>query len=89
MSLPFDLGAVSKVTFYKRDELTTDLICCDVETKADKPQIWFNHEESETWQEWLGELAKLPGFDAGWHSKVSQPAFEPGATVAFERSSPS
>jgi hypothetical protein len=25
------LSDIQQVTFYKRDELTTDLICCDVE----------------------------------------------------------
>jgi hypothetical protein len=32
-SLP--LGQIESVTFYKRDEITTDLICCDVQVAVD------------------------------------------------------
>lgn len=34
------------MTFFKRDELTTDLICCDIEGRE---RGWFFHEEAEGW----------------------------------------
>ena len=86
MTLPFSLADVRKVVFFKRDELTTDLICCDVEVDSiDGPKVWFNHEEEPSWQEWLDELATLPGFDSDWYSKVYLPPFAPSITVAYER----
>jgi len=30
------LENIDRVAFYKRDELTTDLICCDVERRGDQ-----------------------------------------------------
>jgi hypothetical protein len=36
------LNQVERVTFYKRDEITADLICCDVEIGG---QVWTFHEE--------------------------------------------
>ena len=80
MSVPFALEDVQKVTFFKRDEVTTDLICCEVVGTTD-----INHEESASWSAWIATLASLPGFDCGWFAKVSQPAFAPSATIAFER----
>ncbi|MEO6580954.1 MAG: hypothetical protein ABIN83_07360 [Sphingomicrobium sp.] len=86
MTLPFALADIRKVTFYKRDEVTTDLICCDVEIDAgDGSKTWFIHEEDESWLAWLEELARLPGFDSAWYSKVYLPAFENCQTIAYER----
>jgi len=85
MSLPFSLAEVRKVTFFKRDELTTDLICCDVEVASgDNIEVWFNHEEEPTWQGWLDELSTLQGFDSDWYSKVYLPPFAPSVTIAYE-----
>ena len=77
------LAAVERVTFYKRDELTTDLICCEVRVAS---HDWFFHEEAAGWQLLLDHLAALPGFDADWFSSVSQPPFERSETIAFQRS---
>ena len=86
MTLPFALSAVRRILFYKRDELTTDLICCDVEVEGpNEISTWSNHEESESWNDWLTAFGKLSGFDEAWHSKVSQPPFAQSLTVAYER----
>jgi len=86
MSLPFSLDEVRKVTFFKRDQITVDLICCDIE--VDTPEgfvTWFNHEYDESWQLWIEQLGTLPEFDSDWFSRVSQPAFAPSVSVAYER----
>ena len=86
MSLPFDTSQIRGILFYKRDEITTDLACCDVEVEgAEGPQTWTNHEEAENWTDWLVEFARLPGFDDNWYSEVSKPPFAPSSTVAYER----
>lgn len=81
--LPFRLADVSRVEFYKRDELTTDLICCEVTAGE---LVHFSHEESPGWDAFVGALLDLPGFDREWFAKVSKPAFAECRTSAFERS---
>jgi len=76
------LADVCKVTFYKRDQITTDLICCDV-VLADK--VWTFHEELVGWGALIEHLQKLPDFSSDWFATVSQPAFATSETVAFAR----
>jgi hypothetical protein len=78
--LPLD--AIGKVTFYKRDEITTDLICCEVGV-GDK--FWTFHEELAGWDALLEHIQKLPNFRSDWFDAVSQPPFATGETVAFRR----
>lgn len=77
------LQRIDSVTFYKRDELTTDLICCDVEIDG---MTWFFHEEAEGWALLLRHLERLPGFRTDWYEAVAQPPFESCVTIAFDRS---
>ena len=77
------LAEIRRVTFYKVDEITTDLICCDVELGT---QTWSFHEEQAEWQTLLRHVGKLAGFNSDWHASVSQPAFAACETVAFQRS---
>jgi len=76
------LPDIAKVTFYKRDELTTDLICVDVLVGE---QVWTFHEELDGWDALIGHLERLPAFDGGWFSAVSQPPFTANETIAFSR----
>lgn len=73
---------IKTVKFFKRDEITTDLICCDIE--ADDRSLFF-HEEMSVWDPVLTHLKRLQGFDVNWFSKVSQPAFETCLHVAYQR----
>ena len=76
------LGEVRRVTFYKRDEITTDLICCDV-VAGDR--VWTFHEELAGWDLLLSHLDRLPDFRRDWFASVSQPAFAASETIAFAR----
>jgi hypothetical protein len=76
------LAVIQKVTFYKRDELTTDLICCDVEARG---RTWFFHEEAEGWDEFLRYLERLPSFRQDWYEAVVHPPFAACETVAYDR----
>lgn len=76
------LADIAKVTFYKREELTTDLICCDV---VAGDETWTLHEEMVGWDLLLDHLQGLPNFRGDWFSAVSQPAFATSETVAFVR----
>jgi hypothetical protein len=76
------LERIDRVTFFKRDELTTDLICCDV---AAADQTWFFHEDLSGRDALLRHLEQLPGFRADWYAAVAQPPFAACETVAYER----
>jgi hypothetical protein len=76
------LASIDKVTFFKRDELTTDLICCEV---VIGDQFWTFHEKMTIWDGLITHLKGLPGFHEEWFVAVSQPAFAPCETVAFQR----
>ena len=75
---------ITKVTFYKRDEITTDLICCDV---ALGETVWTFHEEFVGWNLLIDHLQKLPHSRSDWFAAVSQPPFAVSGTVAFSRQS--
>ena len=80
------LKEVEKVVFFKRDELTTDLICCEIQIRTKEGlQTWFSHEETQEWEALLSQLEKLSGFDMNWRQKVVLPAFEECRTVVFQR----
>lgn len=76
------LPSLDEVTFYKRDEVTSDLICCEV-LIGDK--VWTFHEELVGWDALIDHLQRLPGFRADWFAAVSQPPFATRETVAFSR----
>jgi hypothetical protein len=80
------LAAVEQVTFFKRDELTTDLICCEIVSR-DRSQTF--HEELRGWPSLIEHLQGLPGFRRDWFAGVSQPPFAISEFIAFKRSSPS
>jgi hypothetical protein len=73
---------IETVTFYKRNEVTTDLICCDVQVAG---RDWSFHEDTEGWALLLRHLEQLPGFRADWHAAVAQPPFSENRTIAFKR----
>lgn len=52
------LADIDAVIFYKRDEITTGLICCDVEAGG---RISLFHEEAKGWADLLFHLSALPG----------------------------
>jgi hypothetical protein len=79
---PLPLEQIESVTFHKRDEVTTDLICCEVEVAG---TIWFFQEEMEGWALLIKHLEQLPGFRSDWHAAVVQPPFSESRTVAFRR----
>lgn len=78
----FPLTDIAKVTFYKRDEITSDLIGCDVVAAG---RAWAFNEEHVGWDLLLQHLYKLPNFQTDWYAAVSQPPFSTSETVAFSR----
>ncbi len=81
------LGIIERVEFYKRHLLTIDLVCCDVITNEELPQVWTFHEDMAGWPRLLQHLQHLPGFVRGWQHEVIQPPFAENRFVAFDRRS--
>ncbi len=84
---PFLLSEVERVEFFKRDEVTTDLICCEIALlpKGKIGGLIFAHEEMPHWEELIRKLEFLGGFDVEWFSHVSQPPFAENRYDAFQR----
>lgn len=84
MTEPTDvpLQAIERVEFFKRDELTTDLLCCELTSHG---QSFFFHEEMSDWSDLISKLEGLDGFRKDWFSQVSQPPFRERRFVAFKR----
>ena len=76
------LPEITSAVFYKRDQITVDLVCCDVEAGG---QVWTFHEEAEGWDALLRHIEKLPGFRSDWQNGVVLPPFASSETVAFRR----
>ena len=76
------LAQIARVDFYKRDEITSDLICCEVLAGG---RTWTFHEELVGWDLLLDHLGMLPDLRADWFAEVSQPPFGACETVAFCR----
>ncbi|MBB5713130.1 hypothetical protein [Sphingomonas xinjiangensis] len=76
------LPEIKAVTFYKRDEITTDLICCEIDVGG---QVWSFHEEAAGWSNLIAHLSALPGFRTDWYETVTSEPFYTSETVAFER----
>jgi hypothetical protein len=77
---------VLRIRAYKRDELTTDLICLDVELN-DGTTV-FVHEGAPGWEDFLdaaeGALPDMRSFRS-WFSEVAHPPFARSEQVVFDR----
>ena len=76
------LPEIRAVIFYKRDEIVTDLISCDVECAG---HVWTFHEGATGWPDLIAHLSALPGFRADWFEAVVNAPFARSETVAFNR----
>jgi len=79
--VPFQLAKVRRVEFYRRSELTTGAICCDI-TMPD--EVIFAHEDMPHWDELIRKLEFLGGFDVEWFGQVSKSANPENRYAAFE-----
>jgi len=85
-SIDVGLDQIVRIEAYKRDELTTDLICMDIwfdPRTADS--VFFMHEEIPGFDDVVARLEDLPGFDKLWWGKLIKPAFAENRLVVYER----
>lgn len=82
--LRLKLSDIVEIAAYKRDEITTDLICFDV-TAADGA-VWTFHEEIVGFDDLVAAVERLPGFVAHWRDAIVLPPFEWNRTVVWVKS---
>lgn len=75
-------GDIERVKFLKRDEVTSDLICCEILSNG---LCWTYQEEMAEWEQLIADLNTLPGFAKDWFEHVSQPPFASSEFIAFQR----
>ncbi|HQS96013.1 hypothetical protein [Novosphingobium sp. 17-62-19] len=81
--LPLEMADIQHVAFYKRDELTTDLMCCDIQMACGQT-LWF-HEEMPHWNDVVAQIELLEGFTQDWRSHVIHPPFAECRFMAYEK----
>lgn len=80
------LDEVKAVIAYKRDQFTTDLVCCDIVTGAGGgEQIRTIHEELPGFDLAMARLQALPDFSQTWRADVILPAFATNRTIIYSR----
>lgn len=80
------LDEINAVIAYKLDEITTDLVCCDIVTGVgDGEQIRTIHEELPGFDLAMARLEALPAFNQMWRSEVILPPFATNRTTIFSR----
>lgn len=78
---------MERITAYKRDEWSTDLICLDFDG-VDGKGLGFVHEELPGYEEMVRTLEAALELLPGWWDKVAQPPFAPNVTVIYQRLAP-
>ncbi len=77
-----DLNSIDRIKFFKRDEITTDLIFCEITSGTD---CYFFHEEMDGWNKVISDFECLSAFDKGWFGHVSLPPFREAKFVAYAK----
>jgi hypothetical protein len=77
---------VRAIIAWKRDELTSDLVCCDINTDSrDGEQVRTVHEELAGFEALMTRFAVLPGFDRHSWEAVIGPAFAADRRIIYTR----
>jgi hypothetical protein len=77
---------IEEVHAFKRDMLTTDLICLAFK-KSGKEEYYEIREEMAGYHDLLEMISKeLPGFNSGWFREVAFPAFATNHRIIWKRS---
>ncbi|MGX5711642.1 hypothetical protein ACWKWJ_02990 [Sphingopyxis terrae subsp. ummariensis] len=80
------LDEVNEIIAYKIDELTADLVCCDIVTgSGDEQKIRTIHEEIPGFDALMARFETLPGFNSEWRDAVILPSFATNRTTIYNR----
>jgi len=80
------LDEVHAIVAYKIDELTTDLVCCDIVTgSGDGEQMRTIHEDIPGFDAVMARFEVLPGFNRQWRDAVILPHFATNRTTIYNR----
>ena len=76
---------IQRITAYKIDMFSWDEVRMEFKTREKAVVIT---EESPGFVQFMAEVVRRFPSTSEWHSKVSQPAFDPCPTTLFERQDP-
>ena len=77
---------VRAVIAWKLDELTSDLVCCEIVTDSrGGEQVRTVHEELAGFEALMTRFAELPGFDRHSWEAVIGPVFETDRRIIYTR----
>jgi adenylosuccinate synthase len=80
------LDEINAVVAYKLDEITTDLVCCDIVTGVgDGEQIRTIYEELPGFDSAMARLKALPAFNQMWRDELILPPFATNRTTLYRR----
>ncbi|HLZ66804.1 MAG TPA: hypothetical protein VKQ29_11280 [Aliidongia sp.] len=80
------LDEVRAIVAYKIDEITTDLICCDITTgPEERPKILTIHEEIPGFDAVMTLFEALPDFNPQWRNAVLLEPFAENRTTLYRR----
>jgi hypothetical protein len=81
-TIPFE--AICALIAYKKDKLTTDLVCLDIVTTADGSEMVRTvHEDMPGFEAFVARFQVLPGFDLNWREAVIPPPFAGNRTTVY------
>lgn len=79
----FSWDRVRRIVAYKKDILTTDLVC--IEFELDGSEAYVAHEELAGFEQLADNMrAAFPNIDPHWFFKVMRPAFERSFMILFD-----
>ncbi|MCX5804628.1 MAG: hypothetical protein NT010_00985 [Proteobacteria bacterium] len=81
-----DFEKIFKIIAFKRDLLTTDIVCFAIEVREqDTSNIIEINEEIAGFDTLDERLSQIPGFMSNWREFVIKPPFARQETVIFEK----
>jgi len=80
------LAEIAGITAYKRDMLTTDMVCWEIFLgDDDRARSILIHEDMPGFDAVAAACARLPGFQTDWRAVVIPVAFAPSVTRIYRR----
>jgi hypothetical protein len=82
-----DWSEIIEIIAFKKDLLTTDLICFEFKTSSAKEVVYFVIHEEMVGFDKLADHLKLilPGFNANWRQLVVLPPFASNSNLIYRR----
>lgn len=79
------LSQITRISAYKLDEVTTDLVCLDIVYSQGGQELMRTiHEDLAGFDALVSRLANLPGITPDWQEAVMHPPFAAQRTTIYD-----